>query len=207
MNKGLLVSVEGIDGSGKTTLVERLTEHLSGRVMKTREPTSNAVGAIARSIVDGTVSTRFRGFADGSSPHVLELLFAADRLHHSQSVIEPALKLGACVITDRYLLSGLAYTDVDDKEWVEDLHRFAHLPDLVLFIEVHVDIALDRLSARSGERSTYETLEKQTRVYDRYQEVLALYAGHVRRIVSLNGELPPDELAEEAAKHIKELWT
>ncbi|OZG64747.1 dTMP kinase [Bifidobacterium eulemuris] len=105
---GLFISMEGIDGVGKSTQVERLrafAESLGREVVVTREPGGTALGvAIRRMLLHGV-----DGAAADISPRAEALLFAADRAQHVAEVIRPALDRGAVVITDRYLDSSLAY--------------------------------------------------------------------------------------------------
>ena len=104
MSRGVFITLEGGDGSGKTTQAELLREWLSGEgrtVLRTREPGGTEVGVEIREIV-----LHHRG---DISPRAEALLYAADRAHHVATVVRPALARGAIVVSDRYVDSSLAY--------------------------------------------------------------------------------------------------
>ncbi|OTA26507.1 dTMP kinase [Alloscardovia macacae] len=100
---GLFISLEGVDGVGKSTQAERLRAFFEARgrtVVMTREPGGTALGVqIRRMLLHG----------DDVSPRAEALLYAADRAHHVATVIRPALEAGHVVISDRYIDSSLAY--------------------------------------------------------------------------------------------------
>ena len=149
--RGLLIAIEGIDGAGKTTQAKRLVNWLRRRGLKamyTYEPTRSSVGRIIRTRIA-------RGESDGELD---ALLFAADRLLHYRHVIEPALKDGYHVVSDRYVHSSIAYQGAltGDAGWVRELNRFVPKPDLAVYIDVAEEVGLSRLG-RS--RTVYERLE------------------------------------------------
>ncbi|HEU0180896.1 MAG TPA: dTMP kinase, partial [Agromyces mariniharenae] len=104
MSRGVFITLEGGDGSGKTTQAELLRDWLSGEgrtVVRTREPGGTEVGVEIREIV-----LHHRG---DISPRAEALLYAADRAHHVATVVRPALERGEIVIQDRYIDSSVAY--------------------------------------------------------------------------------------------------
>jgi dTMP kinase len=131
---GILIAIEGIDGSGISTQSRALTRWLkdSGHsAVCTKEPTAGPVGQLIRR------SLRGQGSAAHVSEPVLAALFAADRLDHLQRVIEPALGRGEIVVCDRYLLSSFAYQSLAvDMDWLRQLNRRARRPDLTLWLTV-----------------------------------------------------------------------
>lgn len=150
---GLFISLEGIDGSGKSTQARRLADRLSacGRApVLTREP-GGAPGAedIRRLLVEGD--------PDRWSPETEILLFTAARRDHLERTIRPALAMGRDVITDRFADSTRVYqgaTRGDLRGLVDDIHaRIIGIePDLTLILDMDPEIALTRgLARRSGE--------------------------------------------------------
>ena len=164
MTTGRFIVVEGIDGSGSTTIVEQLTSHFRamGRaVHRTCEPSGGPVGAMIRQILSHRMV--LPGSAGGGSPgwETMALLFAADRLDHLEAEVRPALARGAMVISDRYDLSSLAYQSAtappgdparreEVTAWIRELNRPARRPDLTLVLDVRAEVAAQRRASRGG---------------------------------------------------------
>ena len=151
--RGLFISLEGIDGSGKSTQVNRLADHLRamGRdPVRTREP-GGAPGAeaIRRLLVEGD--------PDRWSPETEILLFTAARRDHLERTIRPALAAGRDVVTDRFADSTRVYQGAargDLRALVDDIHNrvIGIEPDLTLILDMDPQVALERgLARRSGE--------------------------------------------------------
>ncbi|MFK4788459.1 dTMP kinase [Microbacterium sp. ZW T5_56] len=145
---GLWITVEGGDGSGKTTQSELLTawlEEQSRTVVRTREPGGTEVGQLIRDIV-----LHHRG---DIVPRAEALLYAADRAHHVATVVRPALERGDVVLQDRYLDSSVAYQGagrVLDADEVRNLSLWATdgaLPDLTILLDIDESTARTRLNA------------------------------------------------------------
>ena len=144
----------------------------------------------------------------------LALLFAADRLDHVAAVIEPALRQGSPVISDRYYHSSLAYQgDVEQGEdgservdyaWIEQLNARARVPDVTIFLEIDLETSLERLGERSH-RDLYETREKLERLIVRYEEVMELLQGRGQPIVRLDATRTVDDLHEEIWSRVQAL--
>jgi dTMP kinase len=161
--KGLLVALEGIDGSGTTTQAKVLCESASRRLF-TFEPTDGAIGRLIRELLAGA-----RKLPDPA----IALLFAADRLDHIDRVVAPALAEGRVVISDRYLFSSLAYQSVRlDADWVERINSRAPAPDLTVYLRVEASVAAQRRQKRGGEPELYDALEFQRAVVARYDALL-----------------------------------
>ncbi|USR79304.1 dTMP kinase [Arcanobacterium pinnipediorum] len=144
---GLFISFEGGDGSGKSTQVKRLAAWLTNQgysVVVTREPGGTELGEHIRHLLlhGGDVS-----------PRAEALLYAADRAHHMETKILPALKRGEIVITDRFLDSSVAYQGAArllGKQEVRDLSLWAvnHLmPAVTFLLDVPVEIGRERVGA------------------------------------------------------------
>jgi dTMP kinase len=194
---GKFIVIEGTDGSGSSTQAARLVSYLRSRgidVLATKEPTAGPCGALIRLILDRRVVGPNQSFHHGQSQHVdnefdsraLALLFASDRIDHLSSRIVPALSQGRWVVCDRYVLSSLAYQGSEtDLEWVASLNRFAHSPDLTVFLDVPVEETQSRMRRSRLTAERYESEEEQHDVRAGYQAAIPLYEerfGSVRRI-------------------------
>lgn len=153
--RGKLIVFEGIDGTGKSTQVERLAARLSaaGEEVETSfEPTKGQYGQRLRaSMVTGRLS------ADEELG-----LFHADRRDHVERLIEPSLAAGKYVLLDRYYFSTMAYQGArgfDPAELKRTNESFAPVPDVLLIFELPVDDALARIGVRDGEGNAFEKRE------------------------------------------------
>jgi dTMP kinase len=203
--RGRFVVLEGLDGAGTTTQAVRLAAALrqaGHRVVLTREPSKGPVGALLRRALDG--SLRLPG-GKQLSDAALALLFAADRLDHLASTVEPGLAAGAVVVSDRYTLSSLAYQGrVLGHLWVESLNSRARTPDLTLFLEVRPPVAATRRRLRGGRQERFDDSRTQASVARAYGAVMARHARahHVRRI---DGEMEVDAVAAQIQKAVARL--
>ena len=166
--RGRFVVLEGIDGAGTTTQTGRLAEALRARrvqVRTTREPSDGPIGMMIRQILCGRLVSPAGGPAGWTT---MALLFAADRMDHIESEIEPFVASGGTVISDRYDASSLAYQSVVSGtpgsgalEWIRTLNRHAMRPDLTIVIDVPADVAAARRDARGEPAQLYEQNEVQ----------------------------------------------
>jgi len=109
---------------------------------------------------------------DPPDPAALALLFAADRIHHLQTEIEPLLGQGVHVLSDRYLLSSLVYQSIGlDFDWVASINREARAPDLTLLFRVEPEVAAERRGSRGGEEEIYDRMQFQRQAAARYDEL------------------------------------
>ena len=105
-------------------------------------------------------------------PAALALLFAADRIHHLQTEIEPLLAQGVHVLSDRYLLSSLAYQSIGlEYDWVASINREARPPDLTLLFVVDPEVSAQRRGTRGGDEEIYDKMQFQRQVAARYKEL------------------------------------
>jgi len=174
MSKPRFIVLEGIDGSGTTTQLDRLTGHLTARGRRahaTSEPSQGPIVRLLREILLGGHRLPDGAGVDGLA---MALLFAADRRDHLTREIEPALAAGADVVSDRYLLSSLAYQAQEaDRAWVASLARELRAPDLTLLLDVPIPVAAARRRAAGRPDERYDADEIQTRVAARYRELAA----------------------------------
>lgn len=192
---GLFVTLEGGDGVGKTTQSALLEEWLvaQGRtVVRTREPGGTEVGVLIRDIV-----LHHRGEV---APRSEALLYAADRAHHIDTLVRPALERGEVVIQDRYLDSSVAYQGagrVLGRGEVRDLSLWATeglLPDVTVLLDLDPDAARRRLDAddKPFDRLESEKEEFHARVR---AEFLALAESEPDRFLVIDASLPAHEIA------------
>ncbi|GAB77010.1 dTMP kinase [Austwickia chelonae] len=189
--RGVLIAFEGGDGAGKSTQIARLTRWLDARgreLVVTREPGGTELGRQVRDVLlhGGAVSARAEA-----------LLFAADRAHHVDTVIRPALTAGKDVITDRFMDSSIAYQgagrDLGAQE-VKELSLWATgglLPDLTVLLDVPVDIAQARRH-RTPDRMEAESTRFHETVRGHF---LALAQADPDRYLVVDGSASSDEIA------------
>ena len=163
MTRGRFITLEGPEGSGKTTAARHLAAWLRrvGRsVVLTQEPGGTPLGDEIRRIV-----LHMRGMSDDLDPRADALLYAAGRAQHVERVIRPALERGDWVVCVRYLDSSLAYQGAgygNDMAELRRLQEFATgglLPDLTLLLDVPVDVGLER-TRRRAEWNRFEDTEE-----------------------------------------------
>lgn len=195
----VFVVLEGIDGSGTTTQLDRLVSHLGGcgrRALATREPSTGPVGRLLREILLGQHRPEGGKPLDGLA---MALLFAADRRDHLQREIEPALAAGSDVVSDRYLLSSLAYqAEEAERDWVAGLARNIRRPDLTLLLDVPVPVAAARRRAAQRSVERYDDDAYQERVAANYRRL----ASGDKDVVVLDGSRSVDEVSTAIAREV-----
>ena len=195
MSLGVVITLEGGDGSGKTTQAELLGRWLqeAGRtVVRTREPGGTEVGVEVREIV-----LHHRGEI---APRAEALLYAADRAHHVATLVRPALERGDVVIQDRYIDSSVAYQGagrVLDPEAIRGLSEWATeglRPDLTVLLDLDAAAARGRLDEA---RTRYDRLEAEaSEFHDRVRGAyLELAAAEPARFLVVDAAQPVEEIA------------
>jgi dTMP kinase len=173
----MLVTLEGLDGSGKTSVWSALRDddRFDG-VVFTREPTDSWYGdAVSRSVAD-----------DDADPLAECFLYTADHAAHLAGTVEPALDRGAVVVSDRYSDSRYAYQGAtladrfdDALSFVRRIHDpWTRPPDLTLYLEVDPETAAER----SGATNKFERVETLERVRDNYERLIELEPDRFVRI-------------------------
>lgn len=195
----MFISLEGLDGSGKSTQLERLRDALTaaGReVVATREPGGTELGELVRKLVlEGPDMT---GWAEA-------LLYATARAQLVAEVIRPALERGAVVISDRYIDSSLAYQGIGRDLGVERVLELnltivgGLLPDRTFLLLVDAEAASARQGAQR-DRIEREHLGFHQVVDAAYRDLAARWP---ERIVMLDGSRPADELAAEILAEVQ----
>lgn len=185
---GLFLTLEGIDGSGKTTQGRLLAERLRGQgreVVLTREPGGSPGAEEIRRLV-------LEGAADRWSAETEILLFTAARRDHVEKTIRPALERGAVVICDRFADSTRIFQGITRGDLTETVDRLHDLmigldPDLTLLFDLDPAVGLARATARKGSEMRFEDmgLAFQARAREGF---LALAARHARfRVIDALG--------------------
>jgi dTMP kinase len=147
VNRGRLIAFEGIDGCGKSTQLRRLAANLRAvgfEVLETGEPTQGPTGLRIREMARS---------GRALEPDEELRWFLEDRRAHVAERIEPALRDGCLVLTDRYFLSTVAYQGargLDAHQILEDSEAEFPVPELVVLLEIAVDRALERVRERGG---------------------------------------------------------
>lgn len=188
------MSIDGPSGIGKSTTARTLAALLTNAghdVHLTCEPSTGPIGALARQITEDTT-----GMA-------LACLYAADRYHHLDTEIRPALAAGKLVITDRYLLSALVMQQFDgvDPGYIHRLNAHADRPDVAVVLDANPHVVTGRLTAR-GKRNRFQRITASSflecHLYRRATDQLAAAGCPILR-------LDCDRLTpEQAAGHIRD---
>lgn len=198
----MFITLEGIEGSGKTTQISHIVDFFKAKgktAVPTREPGGTAIGRRIRSILLDPESTDL-------APEAELLLYTADRVQHIKTVIQPHLDAGDIIVCDRYFDATLSYQGYArrlDIEMIQELHRIAcHglMPDLTLLLDLEPKTGLSRAWSQidRGSRTNDETrfekekLEFHERVRSGYLELMAK---DPHRFVLID--------AEQDAKHVR----
>lgn len=210
----MLITIEGIDGSGKSTILEELstTESNTKDVVFTSEPyrDTNTEPLIRDSLEEHT-----------ATPTQLLYLYISNHIEHVESVIKPALNKQKTIICDRYYDSLLAYQsaqlesvlDVDSEpllndntnelitvlEQIQNIGDYQVSPDLTLYIKISPETAVERIQTNRDSSDQYETKQWLSKVADKYQK---LYESKDRFTV-INGEQEKDEVLADCVAEIR----
>jgi dTMP kinase len=196
----LFLAVEGMDGAGKSTQIERLATWLTQAgfpPVVTREPGATPIGVRIRQILLDPASAAM-------DPRTEALLYAADRAQHAAEVIRPALAEGRVVISDRYVDSSLAYQGLARGLGVErilDLSMWATgdlLPDLVILLDVPADVGRSRSGATDRIEQENEAFHR--RVADAYWALARTYP---ERFAVIDASAPPDAIEGEIRRQVE----
>jgi dTMP kinase len=198
---GLFIAFEGGDGAGKSTQVGLLREALeeAGRtVTVTRQPGGTELGREIRDLV-------LHG--DHVSPRAEALLFAADKAHHVEQLIRPALDRGEVVLTDRYTDSSVAYQGAGRDLGAQEIHDLTMwaVDDLVPDLTVVVDVPAEEGRRRRG--AVHDRLEAEA---DAFHEAirahyLAMAQGNPQRYLVVDGTAAPEQVHAEVLARLRSM--
>lgn len=186
MKSGLFITLEGPDGSGKSTIAKLLQKHIQDcyevECTLTREPGGTPIGEKIREIL-----------LDNNNKEMIDeteaLLYAAARAQHAHEKIMPLLEKGEVVVSDRYFYSSLAYQGYARGlgiDRVMAINKFAInnvYPDVVLFFEISPEKALERkFINREGDRIENAGVEFHKTTYEGYEKSISMYSKNVEKI-------------------------
>ncbi|MHB1684178.1 MAG: dTMP kinase, partial [Bacilli bacterium] len=209
LGKGWFITIEGIDGCGKTTQADRLCDRLRQQRIahiRTREPGGTPIGDAIRALLLDPASEM--------TPATEVYLYAASRAEHVRKVIRPALAEGLVVVCDRYVDASVAYQGYGmapqgmSPEFVREVNAPAIsglLPDLTMIIDIPVALALARLAARNTEQG--DRIERRgAPFFDRVRHGLqSVSAEFPWRVISVDGVGTADEVAERIWNAVAQL--
>lgn len=197
--RGKLITLEGIDGSGKSTVAKKLQENLEIGAFEpvfTREPTRNTLTGTA---VEKAIQS--------DTDQLAELfLFTADHAEHLAKLVKPALESGKSVISDRYSDSRYAYQGVTLKnrlenplEWIKNLHRgWTVVPDLTFLFDIKPELSVERCGRR-GDQSKFEKIEFLRGVREIF---LRLVEEDPERFIVIDASRSPESVEKEVAEKV-----
>lgn len=196
MEKGKFIVLEGIDGSGKSSQVGPLVGRLEGlglRCRADREPTGGPVGSLIRQIFMGRVTADNR---------VIAALYAADRIDHLVNEVDglcAAVDSGVTVVSDRYYFSSYAYQSVDvGMDWVIQANSLSAgllRPTLTVFLDVPVDVALERIRKNRFVEEIFDHEDRLRRTRELYFQAFERLRD-VENVAVVDGTGSPEQVAE-----------
>ncbi len=196
--KGLFITFEGCEGSGKTTLIQKLVAYFNEhniKVISTREPGGSKIAEDIRNVILDVNNTNMDKITEA-------LLYASSRRQHLVEKVIPYINEGYIVLCDRYLDSSLAYQGYAREigiDKVYDINMFATnglLPDLTIYVDLKPSIGLNRISTNNREqnRLDLEKLSFHEKVYEGYRIISEKYQD---RIKTVNGEQTREKVFED----------
>lgn len=194
MNKGILITMEGTDGSGKSTQINLLKNYLQSKgkdVVIIREPGGTRIGEKIRDIILDKENTEMHKITE-------MLLYASSRAQLIQEVIKPELSKGKCIICDRFVDSSYVYQgfarniSLEKVLQVNEIALSGVTPDITIFFDITPEVSLKRkMKYSAGDRIELEKIEFHNNVYEGYKKLISLYPN---RIKSLNANRSPENI-------------
>ena len=202
--RGKFLVLEGIDGSGTTTQLDRVVDYIRSRgfpAVATREPSTGPIGKLLREALLGRLAMPDGSGLDGRT---MAMLFAADRFDHLQREVEPELAVGTTVVSDRYLLSSLAYqAEEADRDWVQVLARGVRKPDRTFLLDLPVEVAAQRRLAAGRPVERYDADSYLAKVAANYRALAKADSS----VVVLDGTGSKEEVTAAICQAIDPLFT
>lgn len=203
MSKGLFITMEGPDGSGKSTQIQYMKEYFEANhipCLFTREPGGTPISEKLRSIILDKENAEMCDMAEA-------LLYAASRAQHVEELIKPALEAGTVVVCDRFIDSSIAYQGYGRElgDAVRVINEYAIcgcMPDVTFLMELDPSIGKSRINADVQDRLELEKIEFHNRVFEGYKEIAELYAD---RFVCVNAARTKEEIRADIIGHLEKL--
>ena len=203
--KGIFITFEGPDGSGKTTQMRLLSEYCGRQgweCVLTREPGGTPISEQIRNVILDTKNLEMDGRCEA-------LLYAASRAQHVEEKIRPALEAGKVVISDRFMDSSIAYQAYgrqlgDDVRIINEFAIGGVQPDFTFFLDISPEAGLRRAASRkNADRLDKEKLDFHQRVYEGYKSLQEIYKDRFVRIdASRSIEEIHNEIVEKLAEYL-----
>ncbi|MBE6031368.1 MAG: dTMP kinase [Clostridiales bacterium] len=199
MEKGLFITIEGSDGSGKSTQIALLKDYLESKgfvVLTTREPGGTNIGEKIREIILDKNNIEMDSMTEA-------LLYAASRAQHVAEKIVPALERGEIVICDRFIDSSIAYQGYGRNlgDCVRIINEYAVrgcMPDITFLMKMDPGVGKSRIKEEDADRLEREKLEFHQKVYAGYEEIEKIYD----RIVGIDATGTIEEISVQIRSHI-----
>ena len=205
--QGRFIVFEGIDGSGKSTQIKKISTHLAdlgNAVYSTFEPTNGPIGKLIRQMLSGKIPTDQRTIAS---------LFAADRTDHlvnPDNGIRHKVDQGNIVLCDRYYFSSYAYhAQYVDMKWVihaNSLNADILRPDVTIFIDVDPDLCFDRIKSSRSSFEMYEKIDIMKKVRANYFKAFDALKD-LEKIVVIDGNTSMEKVEDRIFNEIKKFIT
>ena len=205
MHKGLFITFEGNDGSGKTTISKKVYEALLEKnyaVIYTREPGGIEIAEKIRTIILDPNHTAMDARCEA-------LLYAASRRQHLIEKVLPALETGKIVLCDRFIDSSLAYQGIGRGLGIDEvlkINQFAiesYMPDATFFLRVSLETGMQRVNARGNlDRMDLEANDFHCRVSEGYEKVKEMFA---ERMIEIDAEADIETVFRETLVKCEEL--
>lgn len=203
MKKGLFITFEGPDGSGKTTQIELLKSYLASKgyeAVLTREPGGTKISENIRELILDKDNVEMNDITE-------TLLYAASRAQHVAEVIKPALSNGKMVICDRFMDSSIVYQGYGRQlgQIVRDINEVAvdgTMPHITFLMKVNPAIGKKRIENENLDRLERESIEFHNRVYNGY---LQLEKDFPERIIAIDGLKTIEEIHDNIVTHIDKI--
>ncbi len=189
----LFISMEGGDGSGKSTQLENIKKYLDEKGIDyifTREPGGTDISEKIREIILDAGNVEMADITEA-------FLFAASRAQHVEEKIKPALRNGITVVSDRFVDSSLAYQGYgrglgDKVKTINDIAVAGCMPDITFFMDISPEDAMNRIANRGLDRLEREDLELHRRFYDGFKKLIE--EDKEGRIVPIDANRIPEEI-------------
>ena len=200
--KNRFITIEGCEGSGKTSIIKLICEEFKKRgidFLSTREPGGSKISEQIRNVILNVNNTKMDYMTEA-------LLYAASRRQHLEEIVKPALNEGKVVICDRYLDSSLAYQGYARGLGIEEVYNInmyatsGFLPDLTIYIDIPVEVGLGRIKEnnRDVNRLDLEKVAFHNKVREGYLKIASMYPDRIK-VIDGNATL------EEVFERVKEV--
>ncbi len=200
MSMNRFFTLEGVDGSGKTTVIKEIAKMLENdgvECVLSREPGGTKIADQIRQVVLDANNTEMNKYTEA-------MLYAASRNQHFFELIEPSLDAGKVVLLDRYIDSTYAYQGITRGIGIDEVNEFNkyvlhRMPHKTFFIDIKPEDALKRVTG--ADRMDNQGMDFYNKVYESYIEFSKLYPD---RYVTINGNDTIDNIAKQIYQVIKE---